>query len=202
MSPARRTAQATEQLRSSLLEHARTIISRDGPSALTMRRLAAEADAALGLPYKVFTDRRELIVELVQAELTRLTGAGQRLTEQAGTGTVGGNLAWFARAILDSPAVALTSEIMTDETLAADFAARAHDNTTSRGPGGFQAAIASYLTAEQQSGRVRLDVDTDAFGFLLAGAIHNLVVSGPAYPRPSRRQLDRHLDAAAAQLSP
>ena len=37
-------------------------------------------------------------------------------------------------------------------------------------------------------------------GFLLAAAIHNLVVSGPAYPRPSRRQLRQRLDAIAARL--
>lgn len=200
MSPARRTREATEQLRSSLLEHARTIIARDGPSALTMRTLAAEAGCALGLPYKVFSDRNELVVELVHAELDRLAEAGRELIERSGTGRVGGNLAWFAGCILDSSAVALASQIMADQALATAFAAKVHD--TAIGPADFGAAFAGYLAAEQRAGRVGADADTGAFGFVLAGAIHNLVVSGPAYPRPSRRQLEQYLEAVAAQLRP
>jgi hypothetical protein len=49
---------------------------------------------------------------------------------------------------------------------------------------------------------VAADVDVDAFGFLLAGAIHNLIMSGDAWPRPSRRQLRRRLDAVAAAITP
>ena len=200
MSPAKRSTEATEQLRSSLLEHARTIISRDGPSALTMRSLAREAGCALGLPYKVFEDRGALVLELVHAELARLITVGQELIERAGDHTVATNLAWFAGAILESPAVALASEIMADPDLGEGFASRFHDGTA--GPAGFEFAFASYLAAEQQSGRVGDRVDTDAYGFLLAGAVHNLVVSGPAYPRPTRRQLAQHLGAIAVHLAP
>jgi len=198
MSPPRRTRESTEQLRASLLEHARTIIARDGPTALTMRSLAHEAGCALGLPYKVFTDRGELVLELVHAELERLRAAGCELVERAGEHTLDANLAWFARAILDSPAVALASEIIADETLSARFAADVHDTAT--GPADFGAAFSDYLAAEQQIGRVAAEVDVEAHGFLLAGAIHNLVVSGPAYPRPSRPQLKRYLAAIAARL--
>ena len=200
MSPARRTPEATEQLRASLLEHGRTIISRDGPSALTMRSLADEAGCALGLPYKVFADRGELVLELVQAELVRVNAAGRGLVERVGSHTVGGNLAWFAGVILDSPAVALASEILRDPALSEGFTNRVQDRGV--GPVTFEAAFADYLAAEQQARRVGPDVDTDGYGFLLGAAVHNLVVSGPAYPRPSRRQLAQHLDAIAAQLQP
>ena len=200
MSPAKRSTEATEQLRSSLLEHARTIISRDGPSALTMRSLAREAGCALGLPYKVFEDRGALVLELVHAELARLITVGQEVIERAGDHTVATNLAWFAGAILESPAVALASEIMADPDLGERFASRFHDGAA--GPAGFEFAFASYLAAEQQIGRVGGGVDTDAYGFLLAAAVHNLVVSGPAYPRPTRRQLAQHLGAIAVHLAP
>jgi DNA-binding transcriptional regulator YbjK len=43
MAPANRPAETTEALRASLIDHARRIVSRDGPSALTMRALANEA---------------------------------------------------------------------------------------------------------------------------------------------------------------
>jgi hypothetical protein len=37
---------------------------------------------------------------------------------------------------------------------------------------------------------------------VLAGAVHNLVVSGPAWPRPTRAQLRRHVNAVVAALTP
>jgi AcrR family transcriptional regulator len=163
-----------------------------------MRSLAAEAGCALGLPYTVFTDRRELVLEIVRAELARLTAAADELVERAGRRTVSGNLTWYAELILDSPAVAFAPDVMGDDTLAEAFAAGVHASAT--GPGVFEAALAGYLAAEKAAGRVAADVDEEAFGFLLAGAIHNLVVSGPAYPRPSRRQLRQRLDAIAARL--
>jgi hypothetical protein len=56
--------------------------------------------------------------------------------------------------------------------------------------------------SEKGTGRVAPDIDEKAFGFVLAGAIHNLVMSGDAWPRPTRRQLERTLDAIAAAIAP
>lgn len=200
MSPRKHTAEETAALRASLIEHAQRIIMRDGASALTMRALAAEAGCALGLPYKVFADRAELVAEIVHAESARLAAAGDELIARAGAATVADNLAWYAELILGSPAVALAGEVMADETLTEAFTAKAHQ--TGAGPGSFETAVSGYLTAEQQAGRVDGDVDPDALGFLIAGAVHNLVMSGPAYPRPSRRRLKRHLAAIADRLQP
>lgn len=200
MSPRKHTADESAALRASLLEHARRLIARDGGPALTMRALAAEAGCAVGLPYKVFTDRRELVLEIVHAEFARLDAARDQLVARAGTGPLADNLAWFAELMLDSPAVALAREIFADETLTEAVAARVHE--TGAGPGSFEATFASYLAAEQQPGRVAPEVDADAVGFLLAGAVHNLVVSGPAYPGPTRGQLRQHLAAIADRLRP
>ncbi|HEX6238999.1 MAG TPA: TetR/AcrR family transcriptional regulator [Acidimicrobiales bacterium] len=200
MSPARRTPEATEALRSSLVDHARRIVVRDGAAALTMRGLAAEAGCAVGLTYKVFTDRRDLVAEICLAELERLEHARGELVGRAGTATVAANLAWFADLLLDSPAVALVPEVFADDGLAEVLAARAH--TDGIGPGGFETTFATYLAAEKRAGRVAADVDEEAFGFLLAGAIHNLVVSGDAWPRPTRRKLADRLAGVAAAISP
>ena len=91
----RRTAETTEELRTSLVEHARRLVAREGPAKLTMRALAAEAGCALGLPYKVFADRQDLLVELVRATFGDLHDAGDELLRRAGRGTVAGNLAWL-----------------------------------------------------------------------------------------------------------
>ena len=62
--------------------------------------------------------------------------------------------------------------------------------------------MADYLAGEQKLGRVAADVDVKAFGFLITGAIHNLIEAGAAYPRPDRRRLRRYLSAVADQLAP
>jgi AcrR family transcriptional regulator len=200
MSPPRRTAQSTEALRSSLVDHARHLIAREGAEALTMRALAAEAGCAVGLPYKVFADRHALVVEICHAEFQRLSAASEQLAARAGWGTVGANLVWFAELLLDSPAVGLTKEILADGTL--DHAVAESVHATGAGPGDFESLIADYLALEQEAGRVRREVDASAFGFLIASAVHNLVVSGEAWPRPTRQDLARRLDAVAAAIAP
>jgi AcrR family transcriptional regulator len=200
MSPAKRGPESTEALRRSLVDHARTLIDRDGPGALTMRALAAEAGCAVGLPYKVFADRRDLVAEICHVEFERLGSAYDQLARRAGKWTVGANLAWFADLVLDSPSVSLAEEVFADEDLVKAIITRTHE--TGIGPGPFETVFARYLAAEKRAGRVAADVDEAAFGFLLAGAVHNLVVAGDAWPRPSRRQLRQKLDAVAAAIAP
>lgn len=65
----------------------------------------------------------------------------------------------------------------------------------------FDTAVASYLRAEQRLGRVREDVDVAAYGFMITGAIHNLLTVGAAHPRPSRSRLTRVLDGIASSIT-
>jgi AcrR family transcriptional regulator len=199
LSAARRTAETTQELRATLLEHAQRLVSRDGASALTMRALAAEAGVSLGLPYKIFADRREIVDEIVSAEVRRFGAAAKTLLNRAGTYTVGDNLIWFASIVLNSPAAPLAQELHADDQRL-ESANRVAERTGLR-PASFPAVLADYLTAEQRAGRVRDNIDCEAFGFLIAGALHNLLIAGPAWPRPERRQLIRHLTAAAYAIA-
>lgn len=200
MSPPRRTPATSDALRASLIAHAQRLISREGASALTMRALAAEAGCALGLPYKVFADRHDLVVQILHAEFTQLRAAQQELADRAGTRTVATNLAWFADLLLDSPAVALVQEVVADEGLSKAVAAQVHE--TGVGPGDFESVFAGYLAGEKRARRVAPDVDENALGFFVAGAVHNLIVAGDAWPKPTRRRLKRHLAALAAAIAP
>jgi AcrR family transcriptional regulator len=200
MSPDKRPAESTEALRTSLVEHAQVLIAREGPSALTMRALAAEAGCATGFPYKVFADRHDLVVAIIHAEFGRLRVASEEFVGRAGTGTVASNLAWFAERLLDSPAVALSQEVSADEALSKAVTVKVHD--TGIGPGAFELGFAAYLAAEKKAGRIDHAVDADAFAFLIAGAVHNLIMSGEAWPRPTRRKLKRRLAAVAAAIAP
>ena len=107
MARPKRSEETTRRLRAELLEHASTIVRRDGAAALTMRALAAEVGVSLGLPYKIFADRREIVTEIVRREINTLRAASEELVATAGRGTVGDNLTHFAEAILDSPAAPL-----------------------------------------------------------------------------------------------
>jgi AcrR family transcriptional regulator len=199
LSAAKRTAETTQELRDALLEHARRLVSRDGASALTMRALAAEAGVSLGLPYKIFADRREIVDEIVAAEMRRFGAAAESLLTRAGSYTVGDNLIWFASIVLNSPAAPLAQELHADNQLLESATKVAERMGLS--PASFPALLADYLTAEQRAGRVRDNIDCQAFGFLIAGAMHNLLIAGPAWPRPERRQLSRYLTAAACAIA-
>jgi AcrR family transcriptional regulator len=199
MSPARRTAEATDELRASLIEVAQRLVARDGASALTMRALALEAGCAVGLPYKVFSNRDELVAELIYVEFVRLRDAFDELVARAGTGTVGGNLGRYAELLLDSPSIGLAHEIAHDEALSEGINAKAGETGVVAAVG---STVVDYLAAEKRLGRVDADVDEHAFGFVIAGAVHNLLMSGEPYPRPSLRQLKRMLAAVATRLAP
>jgi AcrR family transcriptional regulator len=199
MSRPKRSEETTRGLRAELLEHARTIVRRDGSAALTMRALAAEAGVSLGLPYKIFTDRREIVTEIVRGEINTLRAASGELVAVAGRGTVGDNLTHFAEAILDSPAAPLARELHSDDQLLGSVTGAADEAGV--GPTGLVRVLRRYLVAEQHAGRVSGHVDTDAIAFLLAGALHNVLIAGPAWPRPDRRELKRNLAGIAAAIA-
>jgi len=196
----RRTPEATERLRAGLIDHARTLVRRDGASALTMRALATEAGCAVGLLYKVFDDREELVVEIAVTELGDLGRRMVAWVAEAGARSVGENLDLYASILLDAELPGLAyAESLDAKRLAARLAESAEASTFF---GSLGDAVAAYLEREKAAGRVREDIDGPAFGFAIAGAIHNLVASGPGYPRPTRSELTAHLHAVASAIAP
>jgi AcrR family transcriptional regulator len=196
----RRSAAETDELRASLLGHAQRLIARDGPQALTMRALAVEAGCAVGLPYKVFARREELVGALAHLEMRRITAEIAAWVAGAGRRTVGENLGRYAAILLETERPALVlADTIGDAGLDAAVAGGAHETGLLAS---FDTAVADYLRAEQKLGRVAAGVDVTAYGFLITGAVHNLVVSPPAYPRPDPRALRRMLSAVARQIAP
>lgn len=197
---ARRSAEEAAELRRTLLEHARSLVRREGPEALTMRRLAAEAGCALGLPYKVFESREDLAAGLVELELRDLSRRLEEWAADAGRRTVGRQLDRWAEILFESGVPALLRE---NQLASAAVDARMASATRASGIlASLERTVPDYLRAEQRLGRIRADADPDLYGFLVAGAVHNLLVSGPEYHRPSRAALRRMLDALAADLAP
>ncbi len=198
MAPAQRTADATDALRASLVGHALRIVRRDGAKALTMRTLAAEAECALGLPYKVFGSRDELVGTLVGEQLRHLAAALDEFVAAAGSGTIAQNLIRFADLFLgaDTQVIKLADIHQEPELIG-------HLRNLARSNGDVDrvaTAVTRYLAAEKELGRLDESVDEDAVGFLVTGAIHNLMVSGDGYPRPDRGELTRFLISFARLL--
>lgn len=198
MAAAKRSPEATQELRDSLIEAAKRIVSRDGAQALTMQALAAEAGCAVGLPYKVFGGRADLVGELVHAEFVNIRRGFDELIAAAGSGTVGDNLGRYAELILDSPSVALAREVAHDQRMSDAIDDKADESGV---VDAVATTVTKYLVAEKRLGRVAPDVDEDAFGFVISGAVHNLLVSGDLYPRPSPQRLKEMLAAVAKRLT-
>lgn len=197
----RRDPEAASELRRALVEHAKAVVARDGPAALTMRALSEEAGCAVGLPYKVFADRDELVVEVLRDEFARLAEAGRRLVASAGTGTVAGNLTRFVLLVLAAPAVALAHHVSSSEALVAALEREVRAGDV--GPQAWERTIAAYLAAEAAGGRLVADAPTGALGFVLAGTTHNLVLTPEGvYPRPSPQALRRRIAALLGPVTP
>jgi AcrR family transcriptional regulator len=194
MSP--RPATDVDALRNDLLRHARAVIERDGVEGLTMRALAAEAGTAVGLSYKAFSSRDELLWELTWVSMVELT---QQLDD------------WVAR-----PGGALADRLMEFSDLHfASLAPVLVDHIT-RGPRGqelFRAAadarltrswaalMTKFLQTRQRAGDVREDVDVEAFGFVITAAMHHVLVSEKPFTTPDRPTLARYIAGVAAQIT-
>ncbi|MQA10579.1 MAG: TetR family transcriptional regulator [Pseudonocardiaceae bacterium] len=194
MSP--RPAVDVDALRTRLLEHARAVIARDGVEGLTMRALAAEAGTAVGLSYKAFSSRDELIWELTWDSIVELT---QQLDD------------WVA-----SPGGALADRLMEFSDLHFASVAPVLVDHISRGPRGeelfravvdagltrsWAALMTEFLQNRQRTGDVREDVDVEAFGFIITAAMHHVLVTEKPFITPDRPTLARYIAGVAAQIS-
>ncbi|GII78062.1 hypothetical protein Sru01_30440 [Sphaerisporangium rufum] len=187
----------TAALQASLIDHAVRLVRRAGADALTMRALAQEAGCSPGLLYKLFRDRDALVAAVVDHQFRRLAADLGDFVARAGTGEVAGNLERFAEVLLGPAAQVI--RLAAGTPVAARFAESAHDS-------GFVDAlprtVTEYIAAEKRLGRIDPSVDERAIGFLVTGAVHNLLVSGEAYPRPSPPEVGRLLGSLARLLEP
>jgi AcrR family transcriptional regulator len=164
-----------------------------------MRALAQEANCSVGLPYKVFADREEIVLEVATLELEELARAFSAWLDDSANHTVSENLDRYAAILLDSPTPALMHAGMLDHgDIGPRVQAAARDSDFL---GSLGRSATEYFRLERERGRIRPDVDPEAFGFLITGAVHNLVAAGPGYPGPTRHELTVLLDRVARTIS-
>jgi AcrR family transcriptional regulator len=174
------TGVAIRDPREQLFSAAERILLRDGPNALTSRAVTTEAGCAKGVLHRHFADFDAFLAELVLDRIARIGGQAAALRESAGTGTVAGNLTGALTDLFESVAVAVVALI----TFRDDLRARLRE---ARPPGvplltEATAMLASYLTAEQELGRIAADADVGTLAATLIGAGHLLFADREAGP--------------------
>ncbi|MEV1168448.1 TetR family transcriptional regulator [Nonomuraea sp. NPDC049784] len=164
---------AIPDLRQQLFDAAERVLLREGPASLTGRAITKEAKCATGLLYNHFGDLDGFLAALLLDRAAR-TGTGMaRLPRLAGTGNVVDNLTDAAETLFAGNLLALAGLVMTRPSLIPRLGEALTDGTLHVDAG--ERAIAAYLRAEQEHGRIQAEADVDSLALALVGAAHQLV---------------------------
>ncbi|MFH8591263.1 TetR/AcrR family transcriptional regulator [Streptomyces rimosus] len=166
------TGVAIRDAREQLFDAAERVLLREGPSALSSRAVTTEAGCAKGVLHRHFDDFDAFLAELVRDRIARTDGRAAELRDAAGTGTVVGHLTEALTELFGPVAVAIVGLVTSRDELRARLR-----HTT---PAGIPllteaaAALASYLAAERELGRIAPDADIDSLAPTLIGSGHLL----------------------------
>jgi AcrR family transcriptional regulator len=182
--------------RQQLFDAAERVLLRDGPNALTSRAVTDEAGCAKGVLHRHFADFDAFLAELVLDRAAQLETQASALRASAGTGTVAENLTTALTALFGPIPVAIIPLI----TFRDELRARLRHAT----PGGGIAilaqattAIAAYLTAERDLGRISPNADIDSITLSLVGGGHLLYADRDPGP-PTTTAVSNLVTAAIA----
>ncbi|MEU1707881.1 TetR family transcriptional regulator [Streptomyces sp. NPDC005706] len=173
---------AIPDLRERLFEAAERVLARDGAAALTSRAVTTEAGCAKGVLHTHFAGLDEFVAELVLDRFARTAALAARLPEQAGSGSVTGNLVSLASAVLS-----LDPGVVGLAVTRPAAALRVREAWAAGAPGfdAVQASIETYLGAERHQGRVAEGLDAGSAALALVGTLHHLLMTGrPGAPYP------------------
>jgi AcrR family transcriptional regulator len=144
------------------------LLAEQGPEELTTRRIAREAGVAHGLLYNHFANKEDLILAGLVTRASALFDEFHQACPSPGSGTVEGNLAKFAAALLQLQRrlLPLLAGLIGKPALLRRFLAELH----APGIGGADRILRTvddYLAAEQHLGRIGGAVDPHLVGVLL-----------------------------------
>ena len=188
---------AIHEAREQLFLAAERVLAREGPDGLTSRAITQEAGVANGLLFNHFGDLDGFLVQLILDRARRTAEQAWRLVPRAGTGTVAGNLADAAAAVLQSGAFAAATLVLSRPSLVTRL--RQHAAGAPTPLDDIQEAFAAYLDAEQKLGRIAVNADTEALALTLTGTLHHIFLKGQA-GTPSPAEQARRV--AAALITP
>jgi AcrR family transcriptional regulator len=174
------TGVAIRDVREHLFDAAERVLLRYGPNALTSRAVTTEAGCAKGVLHRHFTDFDAFLAEFVLDRIGRMDAQAAALLDAAGTGTVTANLAAALTALYNSVAVATVGLVAARDGLRARLREAWPAGVPVLTEG--MVMITSYLTAEQERGRIAAGAEVDMLGPALLGGVHMLFVSRENVP--------------------
>lgn len=156
--------------RDKILDAAAEVIQTLGLSRATTREIARAAGFSEATLYKHFASKEELFLRVLMERMPSFVGLMKRLRTLAGTETVEANLQLVAESALDfyCHTMPMGSSLFSDPELLASL--RAELKRRDAGPHKANQAVAAYIQAEQQAGRVCADADPEAVAYLLLGS--------------------------------
>jgi AcrR family transcriptional regulator len=166
------TGVAIRDPRGQLFDAAERVLLRDGPAALTSRAVTDEAGVAKGVLHRHFADFDAFLTELALERIAQAGAQADALLAAAGAGTVTGNLAAALPGLFNPVVLALIRLVIARDELRARLRAAAGtrlpliSETT--------AAVAGYLGAERDLGRIAAGADIGTLAPTLTGAVHLL----------------------------
>jgi AcrR family transcriptional regulator len=160
-------------LRHHLIATAERLISQRGIAGLTVRDIAREARVADGVLYNHFADKEELLAHALQAHVESVERTLGDLP-QAGSGTIEAHLRAYVVHGLTSHAALLPviAGLLAQPKVFARFSAL----TEGDNHWGLRPALAGYLRAEQNLGRIAPHANVDAAATMIVGSCHELVL--------------------------
>lgn len=172
--------QRGERTRARLVEATLSVVGEVGYARASTRAIARRAGVAEGTIYRHFADKTSLFFAAALEPDTAMLQWVADLPRRAGTRTVEENLveALSRLAELQERVLPLELAIQADPELAAmrRHALAAGDPL----PGGPPEAIAAYLTAERDLGRVRRDAEPADAALILLAALFGLSMTASA----------------------
>jgi AcrR family transcriptional regulator len=151
-------------------EAAEKVMRERGLARSTTREIAREAGFSEGALYKHFDSKEDLFLHVLVERLPSFVALSKELPGRVGVGTVEETLGEVARSSLAffARGVPMFASIFSEPALLS----RHTQEIRRRGGGPHRAneAVAAYLRAERDLGRVREDADPEAAAAMLLGA--------------------------------
>jgi AcrR family transcriptional regulator len=165
---------AIPEIRERLFRAGEGVLMSGGPGAISARSVTREAGVASGVLYNHFEDLDDFLAELVIDRFRVQADEAAGLPQLAGTRTVAENLTDAACWLLESPTLAVADLVRARLGLTHRVTKALADGAP--GLREVETSIAAYLEAERRLGRVSAEVDVEAAGLMLVGAVHHLLL--------------------------
>lgn len=156
--------------RERILDAAAHVMRELGLAHATTKEIAREAGFSEATLYKHFQDKHDIFLGVIVERLPPLGTALMRATRNVGQATVHANLEEVARAAIDfySASFPMAGSMLAEPDLIARQ--RATNAEHGHGPDRPVRAVADYVRAERDLGRLRPEADPEAIAALLMGA--------------------------------